>query len=45
MGNWRAFSFQRVASSRPKALAMVLSHPSEAIAKLRLTMPPITINC
>jgi len=30
----------RVASSRPQALAMVVPHLSEAIAKLRLTMPP-----
>ena len=34
---WRS---GRVAASRPKALAMVASHPKKAIAKLRVTMPP-----
>jgi hypothetical protein len=29
-----------VAASRPKALAMVAPRPGEAIAKLRLTLPP-----
>jgi hypothetical protein len=30
----------QVASSRPKALAMVCPGPEKTIAKLRLTMPP-----
>ncbi len=33
--------FNRVAASRPKALAMVLCKYSGAIAKLRLTLPPV----
>jgi hypothetical protein len=30
-----------MAASRPKALAMVTLYADEAIAKLRLTLPPI----
>jgi len=34
----------RVAASRPQALAMAASHPKKTIAKLRLTLPPITFT-